>query len=89
MTAEFVRSLGAAAARVLGGGERSAPLFVIGRDTRLSGPGLQAALTEGLLASGAQVIDLGVLPTPGIAFLTRKLGADAGVVISASHNPAP
>jgi len=89
MTAEFVRALGAAAARVLGGGEQSAPLFVIGRDTRLSGPGLQAALTEGLLASGAQVIDLGVLPTPGIAFLTRKLGADAGVVISASHNPAP
>ncbi|MEN6554911.1 MAG: phosphoglucosamine mutase [Anaerolineaceae bacterium] len=89
MSEDFVRSLGAAAARVLGGEKQSAPLFVIGRDTRISGPGLQAALTEGFLASGAQVLDLGVLPTPGIAFLTRKLGADAGVVISASHNPAP
>ena len=89
MSEEFVRSLGAAAARVLGGKKQRAPLFLIGRDTRLSGPGLQTALTGGLLASGAQVIDLGVLPTPGIAFLTRKLGADAGVVISASHNPAP
>lgn len=89
MSEDFVRSLGTAAARVLGGGKHSAPLFLIGRDTRLSGPGLQAALAEGLIASGAQVIDLGVLPTPGIAFLTRKLGADAGVVISASHNPAP
>lgn len=89
MSEDFVRSLGAAAARVLGGEKHRAPLFLIGRDTRLSGPGLQTALSEGLLASGAQVIDLGVLPTPGIAFLTRKLGADAGVVISASHNPAP
>lgn len=89
MSDAFVRSLGAAAARVLGGGKRTAPVFVVGRDTRASGLGLQSALTEGLLASGAEVIDLGVLPTPGIAFLTRKLAADAGVVISASHNPAP
>ncbi|HOE35230.1 MAG: phosphoglucosamine mutase [Chloroflexi bacterium] len=89
MTEAFVRSLGAAAARVLGGNKRSAPVFVVGRDTRASGPVLQAALTEGLLASGAEVIDLGILPTPGIGFLTRRLGADAGVVISASHNPAP
>ncbi|MEL7645528.1 MAG: hypothetical protein AAGU04_04575 [Anaerolineaceae bacterium] len=89
MSEDFVHSLGAAAARVLGGEHKSEPLFVIGRDTRVSGPALQAALSAGLLASGAQVIDLGVLPTPGIAFLTRKLGAAAGVVISASHNPAP
>ena len=88
MSAEFVLQLGKAAGLVLGAGSESRPTFVVGRDTRSSGPMLQSALVAGLLASGAEVVDLGVLPTPAIAFLTQKTGAQAGVVISASHNPA-
>lgn len=61
--------------------------FVIGRDTRWSSPMLQSALTTGLLASGVTVMDAGVITTPGVAYLTRVLGAAAGVVVSASHNP--
>ncbi|MEI7990145.1 MAG: phosphoglucosamine mutase [Chloroflexota bacterium] len=61
--------------------------IVIGRDTRVSGNMLQQALTAGLLASGFDVIDAGVIPTPGIAWITRLLEANAGAVISASHNP--
>ncbi len=64
----------------------SHPTFVIGRDTRQSGQMLQSALTTGLLAAGATVIDLGVITTPGVAFMVRKINAEAGVVISASHN---
>jgi phosphoglucosamine mutase len=60
---------------------------VVGRDTRLSGPMLEAALTAGLLSAGAEVIPLGVVPTPAVALLTSTLGAAAGVVLSASHNP--
>lgn len=89
MTAEFVYRLGVAVGHVLSLETPGADLFVIGRDTRLSGPRLQEALTRGLLTSGARVMDLGILPTPGIAWLTRELGATAGAVISASHNPAP
>ncbi|HYX30109.1 MAG TPA: phosphoglucosamine mutase, partial [Pyrinomonadaceae bacterium] len=63
------------------------PRIVIGRDTRESGPAIEAALTEGALAVGATVESAGVITTPGVAFLTRSLHADAGVVISASHNP--
>ncbi|WP_438449058.1 phosphoglucosamine mutase [Gorillibacterium sp. sgz5001074] len=63
------------------------PKVVIGLDTRISGPMLEAALTAGLLSIGANVIRLGVVSTPCVAYLTRKLGADAGVMISASHNP--
>lgn len=63
------------------------PKVVIGMDTRISGPMLESALIAGLLSIGANVIRLGVVPTPGVAYLTRKLGADAGVMISASHNP--
>jgi len=62
---------------------------VVGRDTRLSGPMLEAAVTAGLLSVGAEVIPLGVLPTPAVAGITRAIGADAGIVISASHNPFP
>ena len=65
------------------------PLVLVGRDTRLSGPMLEAALTAGLLSAGADVAQLGVVPTPAVALLTRTLGAAAGVVISASHNPFP
>ena len=86
MTPEFVTRLGFAAGKVLSR-RISHPTFLIGRDTRQSGQMLQSALTSGLLASGATVIDLGVITTPGVAFMVRKLAADAGVVISASHNP--
>jgi phosphoglucosamine mutase len=80
LTPEFVLALGRAAAQVLGG-----PRFVIGRDTRVSGPLLQAALSAGLAAEGVDVVDLGVLPTPGVAALAAADGVPAAM-ISASHN---
>lgn len=67
------------------GGNR--PSVAIGRDTRISGHMLEAALSAGLLSAGADVVRLGVLPTPGVAYVTRQSGMDAGVMISASHNP--
>ena len=60
---------------------------VIGRDTRRSGPLLEAAIVAGLLSAGADCYTVGVLPTPGIALLTRALDAHGGIVLSASHNP--
>ncbi|MEF3304716.1 phosphoglucosamine mutase [Paenibacillus sp. GYB003] len=63
------------------------PVVLIGRDTRVSGPMLEAALVAGLLSIGADVVRLGVISTPGVAYLTKTTGADAGVMISASHNP--
>ena len=63
------------------------PSVVIGKDTRISSDMLEGALIAGLTASGCNVVCLGVIPTPGVAYLTVKLHADAGVVISASHNP--
>jgi len=86
MMPEFATRLGYAAGRVLSTSD-SSPTFVIGRDTRESGEMLQSALTAGLLAGGAIVVDLGVIPTPGVAFMVRGMNAEAGVVISASHNP--
>lgn len=83
---EFVLKLGYAAGQVLSKTVLH-PTFVIGRDTRHSGQMLQSALTAGLLASGATVVDLGVMTTPGVAFMVGRMGAEAGVVISASHNP--
>ena len=67
--------------------EGKRPLVVIGKDTRLSGDMLEAALTAGLTSAGADVVLLGVMPTPAVALVTVRLGADAGAVISASHNP--
>ncbi len=81
LTAELALALGRAAARVL-----PAPTFVVGRDTRRSGPLLQAAFSAGLAAEGADVVDLGVLPTPGVAAVAERRKAP-GAVISASHNP--
>jgi phosphoglucosamine mutase len=81
LTAELAVALGRATARVL-----SAPAFVVGRDTRRSGPMLAAAFSAGLAAEGADVIDLGVLPTPGVATVAAAR-AVPGVVVSASHNP--
>ena len=75
--------LGLAAARLFGG-----PILV-GRDTRLSGGMLSCSLAAGAASGGARVIDLGILPTPGVAALAPRLGAAAGVVVSASHNPFP
>lgn len=83
----FMLKLGYGAGKVLIGSNSTHPTLLIGRDTRKSGEMLQCALTSGLLASGATVIDLGVIPTPGVAFMVNQLHADAGVVISASHNP--
>lgn len=74
---------------VFGSGTRPRPLVVVGRDTRPSGPMLDAAVVAGLCSAGADVLVAGVLPTPGVAFLTADLDADAGIVLSASHNPAP
>ncbi len=86
LTPDFVTQLGYAAGMVLSR-RASHPTFVIGRDTRQSGEMLQSALTTGLLASGATVVDLGIITTPGVAFMVRKMNAEAGIVISASHNP--
>ncbi|HJP97418.1 MAG TPA: phosphoglucosamine mutase [Rhodanobacteraceae bacterium] len=85
INAEFMLKLGRAAGVVLGNGKR--PLVLIGKDTRVSGYMFEAALESGLVAAGANVGLLGPLPTPGVAQLTRELGASAGIVISASHNP--
>src|SRR5580658_5467162 len=64
------------------------PVAVIGRDSRASGDFLEAAVVAGLASSGVDVLRLGIIPTPGVAYLTAALNADFGVVLSASHNPA-
>ena len=87
LTTDLVRSIGTAAVTVLVRERPGAPTFVIGRDTRASGPILEDALVEGILAGGGNVIRAGVVPTPAVAFLTAELGVECGVVISASHNP--
>lgn len=79
--------IGRAAAAVLAGKTQHRPRFIIGKDTRISGDMLESALAAGLCSVGADVELLGVIPTPAVAHLVRKYGADAGVVISASHNP--
>jgi len=90
ISADFVLRLGNAFGRVLlaqqAAGSRR-PIVVIGKDTRISGYMFEAALEAGLVAAGVDVQLLGPMPTPAVAFLTRTLGADAGIVISASHNP--
>lgn len=83
---ELAFNLGRAGAFVLAR-DKKRPKILIGKDTRLSGDMLESALAAGICSVGADVICLGVIPTPGVAYLTRELGADAGVVISASHNP--
>jgi len=65
------------------------PVAVVGRDPRASGEFLEAAVVAGLAASGVDVLRLGVIPTPAVAYLTAALDADFGVMLSASHNPAP
>ncbi|MBW8312326.1 MAG: phosphoglucosamine mutase [Rhizobium sp.] len=87
ISADFMLRLGAAAGRVLAGEGREHAAVVIGKDTRISGYMFEAALEAGLVAAGADVRMLGPMPTPAVAYLTRSLRADAGIVISASHNP--
>lgn len=92
LTVELALQISQAAAIVLGAESRSRgikPKAVIGRDPRISGEFLAAAVAAGLASSGVDVFDAGVLPTPATAFLTADLDADFGVMISASHNPAP
>jgi phosphoglucosamine mutase len=97
LTAELTLDLSVAAAHVLGEvgafsqsiGEGHRPVAVVGRDTRVSGQFLEAAVVAGLASAGVDVRLLGVLPTPGAAYLTDALDADLGVMLSASHNPMP
>ena len=87
VTPDFMLKLGWATGKVFASEDGSKPTVVIGKDTRVSGYMLESALQAGLVAAGANVKLLGPLPTPGIALLTRTQNADAGIVISASHNP--
>lgn len=82
-----LRTVGASLASHLGKNSNSPLLIIVGRDTRESGPWLEKALIDGAVEAGAQCQSAGVITTPGVAFLARSLPADAGVVISASHNP--
>lgn len=85
ITAEFMLKLGWAAGKVFA--ERGVKNILIGKDTRISGYMFESALEAGIISAGVNVKLLGPMPTPGIAYLTRTLGAQAGIVISASHNP--
>src|SRR5438477_7013385 len=87
LTADLAKRLGSAAVSVLGRHGSARPLVVVGRDTRSSGEWLEDSLVEGIRSAGGDVVLAGVEPTPEIAFMTVDLGASAGVVISASHNP--
>ncbi len=92
LTAELALDLAVAAAHVLaetGEFRGHAPVAVVGRDPRASGEFLEAAVVAGLASAGVNVIRLGIVPTPGVAFLTADSGADLGVMLSASHNPMP
>ena len=86
LTPELVYKVAKAGAYVLSKHADHTPTILIGRDTRISGTLIESAMTAGFLSYGANVKLLGVIPTPGVAYLTRKLNADASVVISASHN---
>ncbi|MEN6411297.1 MAG: phosphoglucosamine mutase [Veillonellales bacterium] len=89
LTPELAFKLGWAATTYFGEEVHSQPVILIGRDTRISGLMLEAALAAGICAAGGKAIVAGVVPTPAIAYLTRKRKAQAGAVISASHNPFP
>ena len=90
LTPELAVGLSASAARVLAERDRShRPVALVGRDPRASGEMLEAAVVAGLASAGADAVRVGVLPTPAVAFLVGELGADLGVMISASHNAMP
>jgi phosphoglucosamine mutase len=86
---ELALSIALTAARLLRESETTRPIAVVGRDARASGEMLEAAVIAGLTSAGADVLRAGALPTPAIAYLTADLGADLGVMLSASHNPMP
>lgn len=87
LNAELAYNLGRAGAYVLTQENRHRPKFAVGMDTRISGDMLEAALIAGICSMGGEAVALGVVPTPAVAYLTRHYGFDAGIVISASHNP--
>ena len=87
LTPEFTLGLGRAVVRTLREAGAARPRIIIGRDPRASGHMLEAALAAGICSAGGDAVLVGVIPTPGVAFLTTHLGADSGAVISASHNP--
>ena len=89
LTPELAYRMGRAATLYFGedDDEAEAPVILIGRDTRISGPMFEAALVAGICSAGGHAVVAGVIPTPAIAYLTKKHGAKAGIVISASHNP--
>ena len=95
LTASLATSLGVSAAQVLAehgdisANQTSRPFAIVGRDPRVSGEFLQAAVSAGLASAGVDVIDVGVVPTPAVAYLTDLTGADLGVMLSASHNAMP
>ena len=96
LTGQLAMDLAAAAAGLLRDARASAAdrsngarlTAVVGRDPRASGEFLEAAVVAGLAGAGVDVLRLGVIPTPGVAYLTAELGADLGIMLSASHNPA-
>lgn len=87
LTCELAMNIGRAAAKVLISAEHRRPKVLVGKDTRASGDMLETALAAGLCSVGADVYMLGVVPTPAVAYLVKKYSAQAGVMISASHNP--
>jgi phosphoglucosamine mutase len=86
LTPEFVLKIGRAGAKFLSADSKNGKI-IVGRDTRPSGDFISSALIAGLLSSGVNVLDAQIMPTPGVALLTKMLDADGGIVISASHNP--
>ncbi len=87
LTVELAFKIGRAGAYVLTKENKHKPTILIGRDTRISGYMLESALIAGILSVGADAMSLGIMPTPAIAYLTREYSSDAGIMISASHNP--
>lgn len=87
LTPELAYKIGRAGAYVLNKENHHKPTIIVGMDTRISGDMLEASLISGMCSVGAKVISLGIIPTPAVAYLVRKYNADAGVMISASHNP--
>src|SRR5690554_6431678 len=87
LTCDLAFKLAGAGAEVLGRGT-GRPRFVVGTDTRLSSDMLESAMVAGLCSAGSDAVLVGVVPTPAVAYLIRRLDADGGIVISASHSPA-
>jgi len=87
LSGELAYNLGRAGACVLTAEKKHTPVILVGMDTRISGDMLEAALVAGICSVGAEAVCLGIIPTPAVAYLTRLYKADAGIMISASHNP--